>query len=90
MPYRTEHAAVIRNSDDYKGQPFFRKEISDGVSILMSRGEDGKSEAISYRFKASKFPDKGSVQEWLKRNKVSVKKIEMAQPVRESRYILYR
>lgn len=51
-----------------------RKEISDGVSILLGRPK-GKPNAtpvtVSYKFDEGRFKNKEAVRNWLKKNKVS-------------------
>lgn len=70
MPYKNEHA--VRVNDPNKYVKFARKEIADGISIIIGWTEDGKSEVQAYRFDKDKFTVE-EVEKWLKEHKIEGK-----------------
>jgi len=70
MPYKYEHA--VRVNDPNKYVKFARKEIADGISIIIGWTEDGKSEVQAYRFDKDKFTVE-QVKQWLEEHKIKGK-----------------
>jgi ATP-dependent Clp endopeptidase proteolytic subunit ClpP len=79
MPYANEHTARVKEPSDFKDDSFRRKNIKDGIDIIMGKLKSGGDSMVTqaYRFDASKF----SVQEakdWLKKEDVKYIKFETA------------
>ena len=71
MPYPNEHACRVRDPDDFQSDTFRRKEISDGISIIVGKLK-GETETTTqaYRFDSSKFTE-DEAKTWLKEHEVT-------------------
>lgn len=66
MPYPNEHAARLRDPGDFQPDSFRRKQIADGITLILGRlkGETTMT-GQAYRFKADKFTA-AEAKAWLK------------------------
>lgn len=66
-PYPNEHAARVREPGDFKPDSFRRKNISDGVDIIIGKLKSGEDSMVTqaYRFDAQKFTV-DEAKKWLK------------------------
>ena len=70
MPYPSEHAARVRDPDDFQPDSFRRKEIAPGVSIVMGKLKGQQTmTAQSYRFNKERFTA-AEAKAWLKTHDV--------------------
>jgi len=78
MPYPNEHSARVRDPGDFKPDSFRRKEVTDGISIVMGRlkGETSMT-TQAYRFDKDKFTAT-EAKKWLKEHDVEYSTFEPA------------
>lgn len=72
MPMTNEHAARLRDPNDFKADSFRSKVITDGVRLIVGKLKDddkGSMTGQSYRFKTSKFTA-SEAKKWLKDHNV--------------------
>lgn len=89
MPYENEHSARVKNPGSFQPDSFRRKELSDGVSVIMGKlkGESSMT-AQAYRFKADKFTAK-QARDWLKENNITYIEFEPAAEDAEAIFKMY-
>ena len=77
-PYPNEHAARIRNPGDFEKDSFRRKNISNGVNIIIGKlkGKDTTT-TQSYRFSIKVFTAK-QAKDWLKKHNIDYISFEAA------------
>lgn len=65
-PYPNEHAARVRDPGDFEDDSFRRKNITEGVDIILGKLKDGDGSMVAqaYRFKADKFTAE-EAKKWL-------------------------
>lgn len=82
-PYPSEHAARVRDPDDFEKDSFRRKNISEGIDIIIGRlkGET-KMTTQAYRFDAEKFTA-AQAKKWLKDHDIDYISFEAASKVKE-------
>lgn len=78
MPYANEHAARVRNPNDFQQDSFRRKNIAAGVDIITGKltGEEAMI-AQAYRFNVDDFTPE-QAKKWLEDNKVEYISFEQA------------
>lgn len=78
MPYANEHSARVKNPDNFDKDSFRRKNITDGVDIIIGKlsGSD-TTETQAYRFDAQKFTA-DEAKKWLTDNNVEYIEFEPA------------
>lgn len=83
MPYQNEHAARVVDPGKFEPDSFRRKEITDGVSIILGKlkGESSMS-AQAYRFDKTKFTS-AEAKKWLKDNNIKYIDFEPAETIEE-------
>jgi len=94
-PYPSEHAARIIPPDKFEKNSFRRKEIAEGVSIIIGKlkgDTSGVMKVQSYRFDASKFSAE-EAKKWLEKHKIkpilfepAVRVKKMAQTTNAQKY----
>ncbi len=78
MPYANEHAARVRNPDDFQQDSFRRKNVTEGVDIILGRLKGQTTTTTqSYRFSVKKFTE-AEARKWLKDNDVQFQSFEPA------------
>lgn len=78
MPYPHEHAARIRNPDDFEPNSFRSKTIAKGIRIILGRLKGQKTlTAQAYRFDASQFTAE-EAKKWLKEHDIKYISFESA------------
>jgi ATP-dependent Clp protease protease subunit len=79
MPLPNEHSARVKDPGEFKQDSFRRKNITDGVDIIIGKLKSGGDEMVTqtYRLKADKFTIKEAKQ-WLKDNNVNYISFEPA------------
>lgn len=84
MPYPSEHAARVRNPDDFQQDSFRSKEITDGIRIIAGKLKGKSKMAVqAYRFNREKFtPDQARA--WLKEHKIDYIDFEPAKSILSS------
>ena len=70
-PYPNEHSARVRDPKDFDPKSFRRKEIADGISIIIGKLKDDDSVMVvqAYRFKKDKFTPE-QAKKWLKEHNI--------------------
>jgi len=65
-PYPNEHSARVRDPEDFIPESFRRKNIEDGIDIIIGKlkGGDGSMVVQAYRFDAEKFTP-AQAKKWL-------------------------
>jgi hypothetical protein len=78
-PYPNEHAARVREPGDFKPDSFRRKNIADGVDIIIGKLKAGGDSMVTqaYRFKADVFTA-DEARAWLKKNDIKFISFEPA------------
>ena len=77
-PYPNEHAARIKNPDEFEQDSFRRKNIEDGIDIIIGRLKGETSTTIqAYRFKSAKFTA-DEAKKWLSDNNIKYISFEEA------------
>lgn len=78
MPYPNEHAARIRNPNDFEPDSFRSKRIAKGIRIILGKlkGSD-KMTAQAYRFDASQYTEE-EAKKWLKEHGIKYISFEPA------------
>jgi len=79
MPYSNEHAARLRNPDDFEKDSFRRKNIEDGIDIIIGKlkGEDTMT-TQAYRFDSQKYTA-SEAKNWLEKHNVEYISFEPAE-----------
>lgn len=78
MPYPNEHAARVKNPDNFEDDSFRRKNIAPGIDIIVARNKrTGKMETQAYRFKRKQFTA-AQAKAWLKEHDVKYIRFEPA------------
>lgn len=78
MPYPNEHAARVIDPSKFKKDSFRRKDLGDGVSLILGKLEGESSMTVqAYRFDKEKFTPE-QAKKWLKDNEVSYISFEPA------------
>lgn len=85
-PYPNEHSARVRDPKDFIEDSFRRKNIDDGVDIIIGKlkGGDGSMVVQAYRFDASKFTAE-EAKKWLKDHDVKYIDFEPAKEKQSSK-----
>jgi len=88
-PYPNEHAARVREPEEFEDDSFRRKNIKEGIDIIIGKlkGDDDKMETQAYRFNKQDFTA-DEAKKWLKDNNIeyisfepaSEKAVEQSQP----------
>ena len=82
-PYPNEHAARIKNPDEFEQDSFRRKNIEDGIDIIIGRLKGETSTTIqAYRFKSAKFTA-DEAKKWLSDNNIKYISFEEASDLKD-------
>lgn len=77
-PYPNEHACRVEDPSHFKKESFRRKQITEGVSIIVGKKESGGSMIVqAHRFSADKFTA-AEAKKWLKDHDISCTEFEAA------------
>jgi len=88
-PYPNEHSARVRDPEDFIPESFRRKNIEDGIDIIIGKlkGGDGSMVVQAYRFDASKFTA-AQAKKWLKDHDIEYISFEEAKKDKMSSFYL--
>jgi hypothetical protein len=79
VPYPSEHAARVKNPDDFEKDSFRRKDIAPGIAIIIGKEKNGNGSMVTqaYRFEKTKFTE-AEAKKWLEDHKVKYISFEPA------------
>jgi hypothetical protein len=78
MPYTNEHAARVREPNEFQQETFRRKTIETGIDIIIGKLKGENTMTIqAYRFDAEKFTPE-EAKKWLKEHKIDYISFEAA------------
>jgi len=88
-PYSNEHSARVREPEEFINDSFRRKNIEDGIDIIIGKLKDGDGSMVvqSYRFDASKFTV-AQAKKWLKDHEIDYILFEEAKKDRMNCYYM--
>jgi hypothetical protein len=78
MPYPAEHAARVRNPDNFQPDSFRRKTIADGIDVILGKLKGDSAMTVqTYRFDRGKFSPE-EARNWLKEHDIKYISFEPA------------